>query len=443
MEIQNRIAIPCGTRKTALRPILSSRRAAGRRFAILRAPLTGLLISIFACIGCDFPYSPQKQPRPDNGAFSQDSTPILGAGRLYTINGNFQACNPSISQNPSFPACMLWLNLDQVSVTVPDSLSGYSTRNVESHDRLTITDTANTVRWYMMRGEIETKGELQCPEWSTHADYIACLVGVILSPYSGFAVRISDKKTLKICNNSLAEFSAPHFWLPDSARPGIIDAVPAYDTAGFVTKDFVQRFFGTVQFKFVSTVIPGDGTLSYVDYSLPGDPAPVQLPKPKGKENAYCASPLISPDGNWVAYHCFKNSSQGNYYSSYIQRLRPGSTAVLIAEGASDPHWWVDPYSDRREYFIVYTMTKGKYQTDYDFADPTVEAGALAGATCLQPLAGSVQEVPDFLQSLAIDATSQPRVIARLPFKGGLSQDGRFLCTSYTYSYIMKMKGTY
>jgi hypothetical protein len=336
--------------------------------------------------------------------------------------------------------------LDRIAAAVPDSLSGYSLSSVESHDRITIVDTGNVVRWYIMRSSIDSRGELQCPEWSTHPDYLACLAGVPIDPstphppYNGFAVRISDKKVLKVSNRNLREFSTPHFWLPDSAQGGTVESSPGYDTNGFIGKNAVAHFFGTTQFKFVYTLIPGSGTLYYVDYSATGSPAPIPLSKPVGKENDYCASPLISPDGNWVAYHCYTISAQGNSYSSYIQRLRPGSTAILIADGASDPHWWVDPYSASHDYYLVYSITKREYQTDDDFTDSKIASSGAAGSTVLMRLRGAWQDAPDFIGSLEIDESFSPIIIAPLPFKGGLSRDGRFLCTSYTYSYFLKMK---
>jgi hypothetical protein len=56
------------------------------------------------------------------------------------------------------------------------------------------------------------------------------------------------------------------------------------------------------------------------------------------------------------------------------------------------------------------------------------------GATVRLRLAGSSAT------ALALDAGAKPDTLARLPFKGGLSRDGKFLCTAYKYAYLMRIK---
>jgi hypothetical protein len=389
---------------------------------------------------CKFPYSPQPQPPPVVVKVNTADSGAIGSGYLYPVNINQQTCNPSISQNAGFAACMLWLGFDRVSVNVPDSLGGYNAATVKEHDRLTIIDTANTVRWYVMRSDLAQSGEIQCPEWSTHPDYIACLVGSIAKPYSGYAVRVSDKKPLKLCDKNLEDFSTPHFWLPDSAvHGGALVDTPVYDSNGFASKEMVRHYFGTTQFKFVYALLQEGRRLYYVDYSVSGDPAPVPLQKPEGLENWYCHSPLISPDGGWVAYHCFPNSAQGAYYRSYIQRLSPDARPVLIAEQASDPHWWVDR-NNNDQYYVVYTVTDGPYFSEYDYSDLSIEKSGVAGATILKKLKGSWRDGPGFLGALSPDEASAPYTLVNLPFKGGLSRDGYFLCTAYDFAYLLRLK---
>jgi hypothetical protein len=392
-----------------------------------------------AIVACDFPYSPQPQPDPRGIKAASRDTGAVGNGYLYPVNVNQQTCNPSISQSAAFPACMLWLGFDRVSIHVPDSMSGFSSTPVKEHDRLTIVDTSNSLRWYMMVSDFSLSGELQCPEWSTHAGYIACLVGAISQPYSGYAVRIGDKKFLKLCDKTLDEFSTPHFWLPDTAVSGGVVSSPVFDANGFTQREDVLRFFGTTQFKFVYVVQQDGGTLYYIDYSVSGDPAPAPLQKPAGKESRYCGSPLISPDGNWVAYHCFSNSSQGGYYSSYIQRLSPDSKPVFIADNASDPHWWADLYNNN-DYYIIYSITKGAYFSEYDFSDRSIENSGAAGATVKLRLKGTWKDAPGHVGGLEPDAQLTADTLIRLPFKGGLSRDGYFLCTAYKYGYIVRLE---
>ena len=405
-----------------------------------RVSLAGHAIVLFLLIsGCQFPYNPQTQPSPVKERVERTDSGAIGTGSLYSVNSNEQACNPSISQNGNYAACMLWLGFDRISVKVPDSLSGYETTNIREHDRLTIIDTGNTVRWYVMLADLNRNGEFQCPEWSTHPDYIACLIGTITQPYSGYAVRLSDKKSLNIINKKLEEFSTPHFWLPDSAvHGGEVDA-PVYDTAGFIIKDQIQQFFGTTRFKFVYTLLQRGGALFYIDYSISGEPAPIPLKKPAGFESWYCHSPLISPDGGWVTYHCFPNSAQGAYYNCYLQRLSPDAQPILIAEKASDPHWWVDR-NDNDHYYIVYTVTNGSYFSEHDYSDPLIEQSGDAGATLIQRLKGTWRDVPGFLGTLTPDEEQAPYTLIKLPFKGGLSRDGYFLCTAYKYAYFLHLK---
>jgi hypothetical protein len=332
---------------------------------------------------------------------------------------------------------MLWLGFDRLNVKVPDSLTGFGGLAVEAHDRLIVSDTGNTVRWYLKTSDVNLPGEFQCPEWSTHPDYIACLTGRVAEPYRCLAVRVSDRATLGLCNDQLDEFSTPHFWLPDSAtHGGAVDTV-SYDSTGFIKRELVHRFFGTTRFKLVYTMLQRGGTIYFMDYSgVSGNPAPVALRKPQGLENWYCQSPLISPDGGWVTYHCFPNASQGTYYRSYIQRLAGDALPVLVADRASDPHWWVDPEGG---YYIVYAATPGPYYSEYDYTDRSVESAGIAGATMLRRLKGSRGAVPSFLGGLAPDETDAPHTLINLPFKGGLSPDGFFLCTAYRNAYLLRI----
>lgn len=384
-----------------------------------------LFVIIPFVAGCDFPYHPVRQTQP---YFEQKSN-----GQIYSINTKQQVCNPSITQSALFPGCMLWLGFDQLSVVVPDSLKGYSLTQVQEHDRLTVTDMSNTVRWYMMATDAASTGELQCPRWSTHQDYITFLIGIPAQPYSGYAIRVSDKKILKLCNAQLEEFSAPHVWMPDTAVSTAVVENPTYGANGFVDRNNVRQFFGTTQLKYVYALPETQGgALFLVDYSATGEPTPLRLSKPAGKESWQCASPHISPDGNWVAYHCFQNAVQGYGYASYIQKLQAGSVPVLVADRASDPNWWIDPVNGT--YNIVYAVTSEEYFTPFYFTDSTLQKSGKIGATVKQRLSGKSAG------TFTVDVNSKPDTLVRLPFKGGLSRDGNFLCTAYKYAYLMRLK---
>lgn len=374
--------------------------------------------------GCDFPYRPETQPQP---YFEQKSN-----GYVFSINTNQQVCNPSIAESDAFPASMLWLGFDQLSVKVPESLKGYPLARIEEHDRITVTDTSNTVRWYLMAREAAATGEMQCPRWSAHPGYISFTMGIPAQPYSGYVARTSDRKTLKICDAHLEEFSTPHAWLPDTVASAEAAGSPVYDANGFARRDDVQRFFGTTRVKLAYAMPESQGgSLFFVDYSGSGEPAPVRLAKPAGKESWHCESPQISRDGNWVAYHCFQNAVPGYGYATYIQKLQAGALPALVADRASDPHWWIDAAG---AYHLVYAVTKGDYFTPADFTDSALQIGGSVGATLRQRLAGSPAS------ALSVDAQAKPDTLARLPFKGGLSRDGNFLCTAYKYAYLMRLK---
>jgi hypothetical protein len=397
-----------------------------------------LAIALAVTINCDLPYVPQRQPSP-NVIGKPDDTGTIGSGYLYQVNVNQQTCNPSVSQSASFPGCMLWLGFNALTVKIPPSVAGYDTATASQHDRLTISDTGNNVRWFIMRNEVDSRGELQDPEWSTHHDYIACLVGIKTEPFSGYAIRLSDKKVLKVNNSRLMEFSTPHFWLPDSIMSCGDAAAPEWDSAGFATKATIQEFFGTTSLKFIYMLPDRGGALFYIDYSVDA-PLPVPLRKPEGRESWYAESPLISPDGNWVAYHVYQRGTEtnGDAYVSYVQRLQSDATPVLVAEKASDPHWWVDP--NTKTYYIVYSVTNGKYFSGYRYTDPGIEANGFAGATFKQQLRGSWVDGPAHMGGLEADPDVKPYTLVKLPFKGGLSRDGYFLATAYNFAYLMRLK---
>ncbi|MBN1575984.1 MAG: hypothetical protein JW913_05490 [Chitinispirillaceae bacterium] len=415
------------------------RRRTHRKLLQATVPLSCGILAIIAAAGCDFPYSPRRQPDPYVNDTAAPRCGFSGSGSIYPVNPSQQSCNPSIAPRGEYSGCMLFLGSDRLSVAVPESLSAYRAIDVASHDRLSIVDTANTLRWFIVPSELEGSGELQCPEWSNHPDYLSCLVEQTGKQYSGHAVRLSDKRRLKLCDGVLEELSTPYLWIGDSVGSGNAVEMPGYDDEGFVNREDVERFFGTTRVKFVYTLPGESGMLYFVDYAPDTGPSPQPLSKPAGGENWYCASPLVSPDGGWVAYHCFTNPSKGPYYSSYIQRLKPGSTPRLIADGASDPHWWVDPFTG--DYYIIYTVIYDDYFTEYDFTDSSVGRGNLAGCTLKRRLTGAWADVPAHMGTLAADASSPPDTLIRLPFKGGLSADGYFLCTAYKYAYIAKLAG--
>jgi hypothetical protein len=384
---------------------------------------------IFLTGRCDFPYSPEPQT-----LAIETTAGSTTVGSIYPVNTSKQICNPSIAPVGPYNGCMLWLNFGgDLNVVVPSTINGYAIdrTHVVQHDRLSISDSSNAIRWFMMRNELGIAGQIQDPEWSTHPDYIACLGGDNSGNWSGYAVRISDKACCKINRNGMQETSTPHIWLPAAAGKGpgaIIN--PVYDPeTGFCDKKTIADFFGTDSVK----VVWAKGTplsLYYIDYG--SDAMLTQLVKPKDRENWITESPLISPDGEWIVYNCFSNG----IYESYAQQLKNSSTPILVAANAIEPHWWEHP--EFLTTYIIYAQTpaaNGLF-TKGDFTDPANETSVALGATCKQEVSIATGNLPAHASFALIGS---PLLIVNLPFKGGMSRDGRYLCTGYEGGYLMRL----
>ncbi|MBD3419843.1 MAG: hypothetical protein GF398_06985 [Chitinivibrionales bacterium] len=350
--------------------------------------------------------------------------------KIKPINVGAQICNPSASNNPRhFEGQMLWLGFDQLSVNVPAKwASEYKTGagEVIQHDRLQITDETNTLTWYMMKPDFITGAQFQDPEWSTHPDYIAVLgqkagIGDI---WGGYVARISDKKILKFNDNKLAGVSTPHLWLPEpdaSAIPDLQDVATtqftpsnaaSFDSDGNVDKATVQEFFGTDSVKIVYVL---NEFIYFIDYSQ-ASPAAVKLNVPADKEGYKVESPMISPNGEWIAYH-YRLAEDG---IAYIQKLEANSSPILASSPGTDPHWFVDP--DSRELFLIYADAVG-------------------------PLGAYLDEVPQdgsegntYYRLINLNSSwrrvGEENLLLGLPFQGGITKDGTALVTGYQWAYI-------
>ena len=403
---------------------------------LLVAGMVFLFCFFSLIIQCDWIYTPKEMeaiisttPEPD----------ISKVGKFYKINKEKQTCNPSISQNlTSFPACMLWLNFGgSLVVNVPDSMPEYTLKNILQHDRLTITDTLNTVRWFILRENLSIPGELQDPEWTTHPDYITFLGKDKDGNADGYIIRLSDKASIKINEDKLTMISTPHAWIPDSAIHGQSVSDPEFDKeTGFLKKEFIEKFFGTSQIKITVGLEKQKDVISihYIDYSS-DTPKPIALTKPEGMEQLTCESALISPDGYWVVYNCKISETKSDIY---MQKLSVGSKPILITENTSEPHWWIDPIDPNGTYYVVYTTINGNKTVLEDLTDPSFAKDGSIGKTLKQKLIGSAGDVPAHM-GLRVDQSFKPEVIVNLPFKGGLSRDGRFLSTGYTNTYLLQL----
>lgn len=384
-------------------------------------------VLLFALIfaGCEIPYEPEDAPDPFADQSSQSTT--TGNFKVFEINTNKQICNPSISQDPvNYPGCMLWLGFSGVMNVDTSGVTGYKLPARE-HDRLTITDTANKVQWYLKNTELglSKNAELQDPEWSTHRDYIAFLAHRA-TKYDGMVVRIGDKTSLALTKNSLSVEATPHIYVADTTVSTGEVTNPEYYTNGFIKKSYIKTFFGTDQVKFVYNKAINGKTIYCIDYTME-NPEPFQLNKPESKKDWNCESPLISEDGNWVVYNCI---SQGKFVP-HFQKLSSTSTPHKVADNGYAPHWWTNPHTG--DHYIVYSIIEGDYFITADLTSPNALEGG-EGSTVKVRLTGSFGDVPAHMgPSITNDVTE----ICPLPMKGGMSHDGKFLCTGYSKAYIM------
>lgn len=397
---------------------------------MIKSTITLSLTAALVIISCRFPYNPSRELEQSVIV----NTPETNSSSIvYPINGSKQTCNPSISNDTvNFKGCMLWLNFSGTfSLNVPEESS--FPLNADMHDRLTITDTSNTVKWYMMISEfgVSAVEEIQDPEWSTAADYIVCLVSSqSQSIWSPYVVNLSTSDILQLSSGGLNAVSTPHLWAESSETSHGSVNIPKYDTSGFADKGTVTAFFGTSKVKF-AFALKKNGFLSlfYVDFAIDSKPVPLQ--RPSDRQNWDLESPLISPDGKWIVYNAYDSP---DHYESYIQELSSNSKPVLLASGASDPHWWVHP-DDPSLLYVVYTCIPGDNLVMQDLSDSKLLDGG-AGITYMQQL----QLFPGRSSLASIRKIGNPEVVVKLPIKGGLSPDGAFLCTGYDRAYIVRIK---
>lgn len=384
--------------------------------------------------GCNFLYSPDKGPSVDVGG---GGGTVSDFGTVYSINTGKQICNESVTRDTvRFPACMLWLNFsDELKVNVPTTMETRWGDKLHAlqHDRLTITDTSNTVKWFIHKKEIGQYGQLQDPEWSTHPDYIVFLASnYTYTDWSGLVIRPSDNKTLTLIKDSLIEQSSPHLWTVGSNSSGIPDTSTWNSNTGIIDTSSISQYFGTRSVKYIYALRQnGSLALRYIDFNT-NTPTSIPLSKPAKRENWNAESPSISPDGKWVLYQMYETVT---YYECYLQALKEGSTPILIASGATDPRWWTHP-SDSTQNYIIYTRLASDYFVKEDLALPEVANGS-AGRTYKQKIKLYSPDLPSHasysLEGSAIE-------LAPLPFKGGLSPDGKFLATGFAHAFMLMLK---
>ena len=350
-------------------------------------------------------------------------------GKLFHVNGTEQTCNPSVSNDvENYPASMLWLNFNRLKVKAPDV--GYTMSDVSQHDRLTVSDTAGKVKWYLMVDKDEC--QFQDPEWSTHGGFIVSLRGNAFKNgklncggalnYGIFAVRMADKKRFWFYDKDISEEATPHLWVDESAAPD----TSAQDST-------VKGFFGTDKVRL--TYVSEEDEIIFVDFAKGGLKKAKKLKKPSGRSNWRIDSPLISPDGNFVVYNVYDNPKT---WEAYIQELSENSTPIKIERTAgmmsdpAQPHW----FEFKGRLFVLWAEFPSGSQmlNKADLANESVQDGS-AGRTVMREL----RLTPDAPSDLAFEWIDAAREIAPIPMTGGRSPDGKFLATGTNPAFLLKL----
>lgn len=352
-------------------------------------------------------------------------------GTLFAVNNEMQICNPSVTQDTvNYPASMLWLNFGGTLYVTPSD-SGFPT-DAEEHDRLTISDTAGKVLWYVMRDTSEGECQFQDPEWSTHPNFAVALRAYdkkkknLCLPdnldYGMFAVRISDKKKFWFYDKDIREDASPHLWVAPEAS---VDEDAADST--------VEGFFGTKDVRLV--YVNGDDKIVFADFANGGLKKTVKLQRPAGKKGWGIDAPMISPDGKYVVYNLTENS---NSWEAYIQELSANSTPVKIERGdkslsePGQPHWFA---FNGRLYVVWIEVPSGKQMFNkVILSDKSAQDGS-AGRTVMR----EIRLMAGAPSDLAIEWVGDVREIAPIPMTGGRSPDAKFLSTGYKYGYLLEL----
>jgi hypothetical protein len=176
-------------------------------------------------------------------------------------------------------------------------------------------------------------------------------------------------------------------------------------------RDSVKSFIGAPSYNFKLAFV--SGTVYVVDFNvLETDektgkdfPQVVRLqndPQGTGKPS----SPLISPDGSLATYFLFGGPTA---QTPYVQKIANGALPVALSTAGTDPHFWTG--TDGK----LYSVYSDKWQLNFNTLSSLT--GYSTFRQQIDPLTG---------------APVSPRtVLADKPFNGGLSRNGRYLCTGY------------
>lgn len=396
---------------------------------LMNKKLLLLGLSTLSFLACYSP-KPFEAESLDDDSKKQSSSEM---GTIYSVNGSEQICNPSVSQDTvNFPASMLWLNFSKIKVNKHDD--DFPVTDVKQHDRLTVSDTANNVKWYLMIDKDKGECQFQDPEWSTHPDFIVSLRGQGIDggscgdvlDYGIFAVRTSDKKKFWFFDKGIIEQATPHVWVDPTAK--------VEDDSDDST---VEGFFGTnnVRLTYADGTDGNPQNIVFIDYANGGKSKAIKLKKPTDRSNWKVESPMISPDGNFVVYNLMTKSEDN--WEAYIQELSKDADAVKVPltkdmkSEPAQPHWFE---SDGRLFVVWTEFTQTSYYNKVHLDNAAAQDGS-AGRTVMREVRLKTGAAKGELVEWVDDNVE----LAPVPMIGGRSPDGKFLSTGYKYAYLLKL----
>lgn len=215
---------------------------------------------------------------------------------------------------------------------------------------------------------------------------------------------------LSICASLLLVFCENWPYKPNQ----FIAPVPPPPENAFVSKDSLSAFVGTLNVKLAYTKsIPGGNQLLYFVDFRDSLVAPKLLKKPGGKQDWSANCPILSPDGKLVAYY-LTDPLNSKHAVAYCQKLDTNAEPNLIDDPGSDPHF----YKDNQNLYIIYTDTTDKLDATYSDLK-TRHTYKVQIDTATGQLKPGIKDT-----------------IAAFPFCGGMSYDGKYICTGYANAYI-------
>jgi hypothetical protein len=187
--------------------------------------------------------------------------------------------------------------------------------------------------------------------------------------------------------------------------------IPPQLSVPLTSRDMIRDFLrlSTYDFKFAFTR-KADRSIYVVDFSRIETGRGGESASPKVfrfKTEGTPDSPLFSSDGEWITYFVRLSATS---QKPYIRKIGDNSASIEIASQGTDPHFWRDSAGG------LYVIYSNKYQVSLN------ELPNLTGyATFRQRID------PDDGAKIA-----SAEVLVSRPFNGGLSKEGRYLCTGYS-----------